>query len=231
MHVFATGLAELAERVEQGFFRIERENRWAASLMNGLIAGIAVGVVAWLVMSMEQDFLELNEADLLLFACLGSSSASVVFAPVAKTNSLRSIILAYLASAVVCVLLFPLHKWGSCPLPIQCFLAVTISIFLMRLIDAMHPAAVGSAMAFIIYERNLASLILLLLAIVGLLTVVKLLAYIYLEELRFRNFSREIRREYYGNEMTLTIVRETGTLTIETTGETSGGNSPPDSPE
>ena len=99
----------------------------------------------------------------------------------------------------------------------------------MRLIDAMHPAAVGSAMAFIIFDRNVGSLILLLLAIVGLLTVVKILAYIYREELTFRNFFREMRREYYGREMTLTIVRETGTLTIETMGETSVGGTNADS--
>ena len=169
MHVFATGLAELAERVEQKFFRIERENRWAACLMNGLIAGIAVGVVAWLAMSAEENYLALEEADLLLFACLGSSSASVVFAPVAKTNSLRSIILAYLVSAVVCLILFPLHRWRVFPLAVECFLAVTISIFLMRLIDAMHPAAVGSAMAFILFDRNIGSLVLLLLEYVQFL--------------------------------------------------------------
>ncbi len=46
----------------------------------------------------------------------------------------------------------------------------------------------------------------LLLAIVGLLTVVKLLVYIYLEDLVFRDFGKEFRREYYGKELTVTVV-------------------------
>jgi hypothetical protein len=48
-------------------------------------------------------------------------------------------------------------------------------------------------------------IILLLLAILGLLTIVKVLAYIYLEELKFKDFGREFRREYYGQEMTITV--------------------------
>ena len=70
----------------------------------------------------------------------------------------------------------------------------------------MHPAAIGSALAFIIYDRDTKSLLLLLLAIIGLLTIVKLLAYIYLEDLQFKHFGKEFRREYYGKEMTVTVV-------------------------
>ena len=72
----------------------------------------------------------------------------------------------------------------------------------------MHPAAIGSALSFIIYDRPPQTLVLLLLAIVGLLTVVKILAYIYLEELTFRKFPREFRREYYGREMLVTLQAE-----------------------
>ncbi|MCP4785081.1 MAG: HPP family protein [Fuerstiella sp.] len=148
----------------------------------------------------------LDEGDLLLFACLGSSAASVVFAPLAKTNSLRSIVAAYLITSVVCVMLSPVHEHEWLPLPLQCFLAVSIPITLMRLTDTMHPAAIGSALAFIIYDRPPQLLVMLLLAIVGLLTVVKILAYAYLEELTFRTFGREFRRSYYGQEMLVTIV-------------------------
>jgi CBS-domain-containing membrane protein len=142
----------------------------------------------------------------LLFACLGSSAASVVFAPLARNNSLRAIIAAYVLAGFVCVLLFPVHRGQWIPLPLQCFLAVAAPITLMRATDTMHPAAIGSALAFIIYDRDLASLLLLLLAIVGLLTILKVLSYVYLEDLRFRDFGREFRREYYGQELTVTVV-------------------------
>ena len=75
-----------------------------------------------------------------------------------------------------------------------------------RLFDCMHPAAIGSALAFIIYERDLQSLILLLPAIIGLLTIVKALVYVYLEELEFKSFGKEFRRAYYGREVTVTVV-------------------------
>lgn len=196
--ITTTELSKLTDRIEKEFFRIERENRWLASAINGLIAGAAVGFVAWLVTSAQ-------EGDLLLFACLGSSAASVVFAPLAKTNSLRAIITAYGAASLICLALFPLRIYQPIPLAFQCFLAVSLSVFLMRLLDAMHPAAIGSALAFIIYDRNVQSLLILMLAILGLLTIVKLLAYVYLEDLTFQNFHREFRHDYYGKEMTLTL--------------------------
>ena len=81
----AAPLTKLANDLEQSFFRIEKANSWQAAAVNGTIAGAAVALVAWLITTVE-------EGDLLLFACLGSSAASVVFAPLAKANSLRTIV-------------------------------------------------------------------------------------------------------------------------------------------
>lgn len=206
IHLLVRRLVEAAGRIEQDLFRIEEQRSWAACWINGMIAGGAVGLVAWGVMTLEKDMLALSEGDLLLFACLGSSSAAVVFAPLAKTNSLRSIVLAYLASSLVSLAMSPIRESPDLPLPFQCFLAVALTIALMRSVDAMHPAAVGSAMAFIIYERHIWSLMLLMAAVVLLIGVVKILAYIYRRELAFRDFHREFRREFYGSEVTLTLV-------------------------
>ena len=200
-HVFAKPLTKLARDIEQSFFRIERANSWQAAAVNGIIAGASVALVAWMVQSLE-------EGDLLLFACLGSSAAAVVFAPLAKTNSLRTIVAAYVIAAIVCIVLAPIHNNEWLPIPMQCFLAVGIPIVLMRLIDAMHPAAIGSAMAFIIQNRPIRHLSLLLMAIIGLLTIVKILAYVYLEELEFRKFGREFNRTYYGHEVLVTVEPE-----------------------
>lgn len=206
MHIFAKEISKLTGGIEQEFFRIERKNGWAAGCINGLIAGTAVGLVAWLVTALDVQ----QESNLLLFACLGSSSASMVFAPLAKSNSLRTIIAAYLIASLVCVVLYFINEAADFPLPLQCFVAVTLSITIMRLSDAMHPAAVGSAMAFIIYNREIKSLLLLLLAILGLLILVKMLAYIYLEELEFRRFPREFRRAYYGTELLVSVEQNAG---------------------
>ncbi|MEO2008627.1 MAG: HPP family protein [Pirellulaceae bacterium] len=195
-HVFAARWTRLAADVEQAFFRIERQDRWLASAINGAIAGASVALVAWLVTTT-------HEGDMLLFACLGSSAASVVFAPVAKSNSLRTIICAYVIASLTCLVLFPIREF-TYP-PVQCFLAVALPVTFMRWMDSMHPAAIGASLAFIIYDRDVKLIILLLLAILGLLTIVKVLAYIYLEELKFKDFGREFRREYYGQEMTITV--------------------------
>ena len=200
IHIFTRKLTQMAGSVEQKLFRIERENRLVASVINGVMAGTAVAVVAWVVSTLQRG-------DLLLFACLGSSAASVVFAPVARTNSLRTIVLAYVLCSPICLVLFAARDWGEA-VWVQCFLAVSVSVFLMRVLDAMHPAAVGSALAFIIYERNMQSLVLLLLAIIGLLTIVKVLASIYLQDLTFKTFAREFSRDYYGREVTVTVVNE-----------------------
>jgi hypothetical protein len=102
-HIIVAPLRKLAKDLEQTFFRIEQANSWQAAIVNGAIAGAAVALVAWLMTTLE-------EGDLLLFACLGSSAASVVFAPLAKTNSLRSIVAAYMITSVVCVMLSPVHE-------------------------------------------------------------------------------------------------------------------------
>lgn len=197
--VLISPLSYLARNVELAMFRIERANRWPAAVINGVIAGSAVALITWLVTTLQ-------EGDLLLFACLGSSAASVVFAPLNKANSLRTIVSAYGIAVIVSLLLFPLHRMGTVPLAAQCFLAVCLPVILMRLTDTMHPAAIGSALAFIIYDRDPRALMLLMLAILGVLTVVKLLAYAYLEELEFRQFGKEFRRDYYGREVTVTIL-------------------------
>ena len=202
LHTFQEELTSLADRVEQEFFRIERRNRWASAWINGLIAGLAVGLIAWAATTVGDSG---GKRQLLLFACLGSSSASIVLAPVARTNSLRSIVLSYMVSAVLCAALFPLTHSHLLPLPVLCTMAVTLSVCCLRLLDATHPAAVGSALAFVIYTRDLPSLALMLLAIVGMLTIVKVLVYIYREELRFRHFPREFRRQYYGAEVTVAV--------------------------
>jgi CBS-domain-containing membrane protein len=199
--LYGRRLRELAQGIEQEFYRIERESKWRSSLVNGLIAGGAVGLVAWLMAVVEENHLRVGRGDLLLFACLGSSSASVVFAPIQKTNSLRSIVLAYLAASLVCVALYPVRDQWWFPVPLQCGAAVCLSVVLMRLVDAMHPAAVGSAMAFVIYQRDVRSLYVLFLAVVGLIAIVKVLAYVYREELTFKHFPREFRRSYYGAEL------------------------------
>lgn len=198
-HILTASWTRLAHDFEQAFFRIERENRFLSASINGCMAGAAVALIAWLVRSSQ-------EGDLLLFACLGSSAASVVFAPLSKNNSLRSIIGAYVIAAAGCFVLYPLEHQEVLPLPLLCFLAVCLPIVLMRLAGCMHPAAIGSALAFIVFERDVKSLLTLLLAVVGLLTVVKILVYIYLEDLVFRDFGKEFRREFYGKELTVTVV-------------------------
>jgi CBS-domain-containing membrane protein len=199
--VLTSRWSRLSGDIEEAFFRIERKNSWPAAVVNGAIAGGAVAVVTWLVTSLQ-------EGDLLLFACLGSSAASVVFSPLSKANSLRTIVTAYGISALICVLLFPIHRHELLPIPLQCFLAVCLPVAFMRASDTMHPAAIGSAMAFIIYDREPRVLLMLLLAILGLLTVVKVLAYVYLEDLEFRQFGKEFRRDYYGREVTVTVLAD-----------------------
>ena len=195
-HMLAPPVTRLARDIENAFFRIEKANRWQAAAVNGIIAGASVALVAWLVQTLQ-------EGDLLLFACLGSSAAAVVFAPLAKTNSLRTIVFAYIIASVACLFLTPIHQNQWLPLPAQCFLAVALPIFAMRLSDTMHPAAIGSALAFVIHDRPPRELLLLLLAIIGLL----ILAYIYLEDLEFRKFGREFHRDYYGREVLVAVER------------------------
>jgi hypothetical protein len=195
-HIFTHELSQLARGIESAFFRIERGTSLLRSALSGAIAGLAVLIVAWF----------FSEGELLLFGCLGSSAAAVVFAPTSKTNSLRTQIFAYLVAALASAVLYLVHARTHTPVAVQCGLAVGASVFLMRWWGAMHPAAVGSALAFVLYDRNLGELALLLVAIISVLILVKVFIYIYLEELEFRFFYKEFTRDYYGRELNVTLV-------------------------
>lgn len=200
-HILVTRWTRLARDIQNSFSRIEKTNPWLSGLINGSIAGAAVAIIAWLVSRS-------SEGDFLIFACLGSSAASVVFAPLARSNSLRSIVVAYLVSSGTCIFIFWLRQWGLLPLTMQCFLAVAIPVALMRITDAMHPAAIGNALAFLIYARDIRSLSLLLAAVLTLLTIVKILVYIYRKDLELRNFVREFTFEFYGLETVVTVTND-----------------------
>lgn len=197
-HIFVTEWTRLARDIENQFFKIEERSYFWSAVVNGLLAGAAVTLVAWTMATMR-------EGDLILFACLGSSAASVVFAPLAKVNSLRSIILAYGIASLACIVLYPIHLYEMSPLPVQCGIAVGLPVTLMRLTDSMHASAIGSTLAFILFDRNISEQAMLLLAIIGLLVIVKVMAYIYLRELRFADFGREFTRGYYGKETIVTV--------------------------
>ena len=108
-HVLTRQWTRLARDIERTFFHIERERKVLSAVINGSIAGAAVAFVAWLVTQMQAG-------DVLLFACLGSSASSLVFAPLSRYNSLRTIILGYVIASLVCVVLFPVHQHELVPL-------------------------------------------------------------------------------------------------------------------
>ncbi len=195
-HLHIDEFHHLADSIERMFDRIEHTRPFLRSVISGAIAGLAVGVVAWLFAGGE----------ILLFACLGSSTAAAVFAPLSRNNSLRTQILAYLSAVAASLLLYPLTELGEMSVAVQCGLAVGASVFFMRWFGAMHPAAVGSALAFVLYDRSPLSLGFLMLAILTVLVLVKVFLYAYLEPLTFNNFHREFRRDYYGPEMRVTVI-------------------------
>ena len=196
-HIFTDELSHLARSIELTFWRIERDSHSMRPILSGLIAGLAVAMVAWFY----------TEGELLLFGCLGSSTASVVFAPRQRSNSLRVQSLAYAVAAMTSAILYPIHHHlVGLPVAAQCGLAVGLSVTAMRLLNVMHPAAVGGALSFVIYERNLLSLALLLGAIIAVLIIVKIFIYTYLEELEFKDFKLEFSRDYYGRELQVTVL-------------------------
>ncbi|QDU63619.1 hypothetical protein Pan216_45000 [Planctomycetes bacterium Pan216] len=180
---------------------VEKRNPWFGGIINGLVAGGAVGFVAWATRHAH------HESAILLFGCLGSSSAAIVMAPLARVNSLRSVSIAYLIACAVSLAYYPLREFHQSLLPLHCFLIVTTAVVLARLLDAMHPSAVGAALAFVIYQRSLGTLVILFLMIECVLILIKVFAYLIMKDLHFRDFAKEFRREYYGKEILVSIAQ------------------------
>lgn len=167
-----------------------------AHIAHAIIAGLGVAIVSF--------FFQISVQTIFLLACMGSSAALIMLHPKKKSNSLRTVGLAYLTAFLVSYIIWLVGKKialiDAFNGPLSMFLVVAISFLVMVVLDIFHAPAIGGALGFVLEGQDVNELVLLFAAVVVMLYFLKFLQYMYKEELKIEHFLVEFTREHYGHE-------------------------------
>jgi CBS-domain-containing membrane protein len=97
----------------------------------------------------------------LLFASLASSAFLIYLDPEHGTNSVRTLILSHMLAALLGWLMFELLG----PIYAAAGIAMVVVIFLMIILDVVHPPAVATAMGFALRTGDAGNILLFALAV------------------------------------------------------------------
>ena len=165
-------------------------------IVHAIIAGIGVAIVAF--------FFQISIHTSFLLACMGSSAALIMLHPKKKSNSLRTVGLAYMTIFMVGYIIWLLaQKLGvstSLYGPLSMFLVIVISFLIMVALDIFHAPAIGGALGFVLEGQDINELVLLFAAVVVMLYFLKFLQYMYKEELKLEHFILEFSKDHYKHE-------------------------------
>ena len=165
-------------------------------IVHAIIAALAVAIVAL--------FFQVTVNTIFLFASMGESAALIMLHPKKHTNSLRCVGLAYMivffVSYIAWYFMQRLPSLNSLYISVSIFFVITISFLLMVFMDVFHGPAIGGALGFVLEGQDSFELVFLFAAVVIMLYFLKLLQYMYKEELKIEHFFKEFTKEHYGQK-------------------------------
>ncbi len=155
---------------------------WHKRFIPSLIAGIAVAIITF--------FFKMTASNIVMFASLGASAAILTHKQVHKLTILRTTIISYLIALIVSLIV----SFLPISFPIAALIVVTTTILGLYLFDVFHPPAISAALAFIMMKGGVWEDLVIFLAVIILLIIVKILAYMfYYEHLNLKRIFQEIK--------------------------------------
>ena len=150
-----------------------------------LVVGLVVAILAII--------FDATTENLILFSCLAASAAILVHHHEHSKTTLRVALEGYVIAGIIAILILYITTFFSLTyFPLKVFLALTLSTFFMYLFNSFHPPAIASAFAFIVFEQSIFQLLIILLAVLFLLTLVKISFYLRHPKLSFKDFYKEL---------------------------------------
>lgn len=156
---------------------------WHNHFLPALIAGIGVFIVALL--------FEMNSANILMFASVGASAITISHKYRHHLTTLRTVILAYIASCIVSLFIGAMGANLGLSIPVQALVVVTSVSAAILYFNVFHPPAVSASLSFIMYNRNPSELVFLLVSIILLMIVIRIFVYVWYEHLSLKDFVHE----------------------------------------
>ncbi len=164
-------------------------------LVHSIIAGLSVALLALFLTK------SLSQGGLILFASVAATAGVMCHFPKSKSNSLRSVILSYACAIIISILIWQGIQMYNTSLVLASFLAVFSVSVMFYIFDIFHPPAISAVMGFLLYnDQQLHHLLVLFVSLIGLLIILKLLWYIYAEELQIEHFVKEFTQKHYGRK-------------------------------
>ena len=164
-------------------------DRWYKYIGPSMAAGIAAGFMAFL--------FEFTRSNLILLASVCATAGILAYRKRAHVAKLKTVMTAYtlvgLASIITVYITthFPLEfHW-------KILILVTLITLFLYSFNVLHPPAISAGVAFVIAERPLPELILLIVAIFTLFITLRLVVYGLSKQLELREFIYEFVHEEY----------------------------------
>jgi CBS-domain-containing membrane protein len=144
--------------MSQKFSTVEplREKRQSLRRRLGLKGEIALATAPTIIVLLVMAVVENLTQQRLLFASLASSAFLIYLDPQHSTNTMRTLVLAQLMAAGIGFITYLIFGNGY----LSGGLAMVIAIFLMIILDAMHPPAIATSLSFAFRAGNVSNLVL-----------------------------------------------------------------------
>ena len=134
----------------------------------------------------------LSTVNLLLFSCLGASAVILVNQKKYSHSSLGVVIKSYVLTGIIALVILNLYNFLNLTFTSMVFSTMLISFLALYLTKSIHPPAIGSGLAFLIFERSIYELGILLICVLTLLSLINFMMSLYYKNDKIKNFFKKI---------------------------------------
>ncbi|MGM5482820.1 MAG: HPP family protein [Nanobdellota archaeon] len=170
----------------RNFIKKERKI-WHKHFVPSLFAALSAAFVAFL--------FQKTISGVILFASLGASAFILTNAERHRLTMLKTTIKAYIIAIIISIIIYPLNQIFKLTLSTEIFLLVFFVGISLYLANAVHPPAISGSLSFILFERSLIELFYLFLSIIVLLTLVRIMTYIFNRNFKIKEFFHEFKKD------------------------------------
>ncbi len=140
---------------------------------------------------------DLTVSNVVLFASVGASAVILTHSTSHHLTKLHTTIVAYVLAIVISYSIFLINQIVPLHIAFNMFLVVFTVAFGLYYFDTFHPPAITAALSFILVEGSIVDLMFLFCAIIVLLVFIRLVTYIFSQNMSLKKFRREFSRNFH----------------------------------
>lgn len=146
-----------------------------------------------LIVTLIVALFDLTISTIVLFGSVAASAFILTHSHSHHLTKLRTTIKAYILAIIISGVIFILTHKLNLPMELSAFLLILFVSLALYLFDAVHPPAVSASFSFILFDANLWLLLYLFVSIVILLVLVRLMTYVFSQNLSLKSFIQEFK--------------------------------------